>query len=141
MKRALFFVLIFSHSVYAQVNLNQGLIAYYPFNGNANDQSGNNNNAVFNNATPVPDRMGVANSAVNYSNAEDLFLGKLNEPQLPFWFNGDMDEVRIYNRALNQSEVNAYGDCILSSCNTWLSLPFQPSYVNVGDLDIPGNQI
>jgi hypothetical protein len=31
----------FSMQVSAQVNLHQGLVAYYPFNGNANDESGN----------------------------------------------------------------------------------------------------
>jgi hypothetical protein len=31
----------FSMQVSAQVNLQQGLVAYYPFNGNANDESGN----------------------------------------------------------------------------------------------------
>ena len=32
------------------INLNSGLIAYYPFNGNANDESGNSNNGVNNGA-------------------------------------------------------------------------------------------
>ena len=31
--------------------LTQGLIAYYPLNGNANDESGNNNNGIVNGAT------------------------------------------------------------------------------------------
>jgi len=35
----------------AQVNLSKGLMAYYPFTGNANDSSGNSNNPSFNNAT------------------------------------------------------------------------------------------
>ncbi len=29
----------------------------------------------------------------------------------------------------------------LANCNNWLYLPSQPSYVNIGDLDVPGNQI
>ncbi|HVY76471.1 MAG TPA: gliding motility-associated C-terminal domain-containing protein [Puia sp.] len=32
-------------------------------------------------------------------------------------------------------------DCSLGSCNNWLGLPSLPSYVSVGDLDVPGNQI
>jgi hypothetical protein len=51
-------LLILSTSLSAQVNLGLGLMAYYPFNGNANDASGNNHNPVFNNATPAPDRFG-----------------------------------------------------------------------------------
>lgn len=229
----------------AQVNLNQGLVAYYPFSGNANDISGNNNSPSSNNATLTTDRFGNANSAylfngtssymripnsasinpsnqislcawvkvngyymgpchgnsiimkgdadylagnyllrfddnaytngqncvnatvdvnhqnfygvnsnpppgyvpyvqtgqwmsvvytydgttakfyvncelkvtatmnnLNFSNSYDLFLGTMNHPNFPYWFNGVMDEVRIYNRALNNLEVKAYGDCL-----------------------------
>ena len=42
-----------------------------------------------------------------FSNSYDLFLGKLNHSSFPYWFNGDMDEVRIYNRALNYGEITA----------------------------------
>jgi len=51
----------------AQVNLNQGLMAYYPFNGNALDSSGNGNNPSFNNATLTTDRFGNANSAYYFN--------------------------------------------------------------------------
>jgi len=57
MKRILPILLVFIASICnAQVDLNAGLIAYYPFTGNANDASGNNNNPVFNNATLTSDR-------------------------------------------------------------------------------------
>lgn len=39
------------------------LIAYWPFNGNANDYSGNSNNGTLNSVTSVADRFGNANSA------------------------------------------------------------------------------
>jgi Concanavalin A-like lectin/glucanases superfamily len=44
-----------------------GLVAYYPFNGNANDESGNKNNGVVNKATLTTDRFGNANSAYNFN--------------------------------------------------------------------------
>jgi len=53
----------------AQVNLTNGLVAYYPFNGNALDSSGNNNNPSFNNATLTTDRFGNANSAYSFDGA------------------------------------------------------------------------
>jgi len=56
-------------TVVGQVNLNQGLVAYYPFNGNANDQSGNNNNPVFNNASLVADKYGNPNGAYYFNGA------------------------------------------------------------------------
>lgn len=40
-----------------------------------------------------------------FVNNDDLFLGKTNDDFFPFWFNGDLDDVRIYNRALNKTEV------------------------------------
>jgi len=43
----------------------------------------------------------------SFTNAEDLFLGKTNDDMFPFWLNGDMDDVRIYNRALSKTEVEA----------------------------------
>jgi hypothetical protein len=68
MTRILLLLLLFvSGNVVAQVNLNQGLMAYYPFSGNANDVSGNNNNPVFNNATLTADRFGNPNSAYSFN--------------------------------------------------------------------------
>ena len=40
--------------------LNNGLVAYYPFNGNANDESGNGNDGTNNGATLTSDRFGNA---------------------------------------------------------------------------------
>ena len=39
-----------------------GLVAYYPFNGNVNDTSGNNYNLVNNNVTYDSDRFGTDDS-------------------------------------------------------------------------------
>ena len=43
--------------------LESGLMAYYPFNGNATDATGNGNDGVVNGATLTTDRSGVLNSA------------------------------------------------------------------------------
>lgn len=51
------FFIVCSFLSFAQVNLNQGLVAYYPFNGNANDVSGNGINGAVNgllNGKPLP---------------------------------------------------------------------------------------
>lgn len=39
--------------------------------------------------------------------AFDLFIGKCNSAQHPYWFKGGIDEVRIYERALCAEEVKA----------------------------------
>jgi hypothetical protein len=239
MVRFLLCFLCLSEFCTAQVNLNKGLLAYYPFNGNANDISGNKNNPTFNNATITTDRFGNTNSAYHFNgvyqymripnkasinfkneitlsvwvrptgfykgichasqliskgggnynpgnyalrfddalfsggrgcdggkcdtlhqnfrgtgtvlkpyggdfikknkwynvlytndgkiarlyincelkysvpfpetftNGEDLFLGKSDDDFFPFWLNGDLDDIRIYNRALNAGEITA----------------------------------
>jgi hypothetical protein len=49
------------------VNLKTGLIAYYPFSGNANDTSGNNNNGVVNGAILTTDRFGNNSNSYNFT--------------------------------------------------------------------------
>lgn len=62
------------------VDLTTGLIAYYPFNGNANDESGNSNNGSINGAALAPDRFGNPNSAYYFDGNDCIDIGQL--PQL-----------------------------------------------------------
>lgn len=48
-----------------------GLVAYYPFNGNANDESGNGNNGTANGASLIEDRYGVLNKAYSFNGNGD----------------------------------------------------------------------
>ena len=50
---------LFSQNLPSYVPTN-GLVGYWPFNGNANDQSGNGNNGTVNGATLTADRFGNA---------------------------------------------------------------------------------
>jgi gliding motility-associated-like protein len=72
---SLFVFFLFS-TTFAQVNLSSGLVAYYPFSGNANDASGNNIHGTISGATLTTDRSGNANSAY-------LFNGGTSYIQLP----------------------------------------------------------
>jgi PKD repeat protein len=241
MFRLAFLLLLVSHHSFAQVNLSKGLTAWYPFNGNANDESGNGNNPSTVKVTYTTDRSGNANAAClfngssnyiripnspsfnfkkgfsisawvmvkgfysgpchgnriimkgytdyldgnymltfddnygtrgsncnttypdknrqsfyaaaatpvaenfitpgkwylltytydgylaqlyvdcklqakgvlynnNFSSPDDVFFGKMNNPQFPYWFNGILDEVRFYNRPLNREEIKALCD-------------------------------
>lgn len=65
-----------------------GLVAYYPFNSNANDESGNGNNGTVNGATLTTDRNGNTNSA--YS------------------FDGLNDYIQIPSSALNNLPIGSY---------------------------------
>jgi hypothetical protein len=52
-------------------DLNQGLVAYYPFNGNTNDESGNDYNGTVYGAIHTSDRFGNPNSAYAFDGIND----------------------------------------------------------------------
>lgn len=74
-------IILFANTAFAQLNLNNGLVAYYPFNGNANDASGNSNNGILNGCTFVADRNGIANRAIQFNGTSD-FIRIPNTPSL-----------------------------------------------------------
>ncbi|MCX8470840.1 MAG: ASPIC/UnbV domain-containing protein, partial [Chitinophagaceae bacterium] len=76
-------------------NLKVGLKAYYPFSGNANDASGNNNNGTVTGATLTTDRFGNANSAYSFNGSSFIDLGNIagvgysttQDITMSFWIN------------------------------------------------------
>ncbi|MBN1416864.1 MAG: gliding motility-associated C-terminal domain-containing protein, partial [Bacteroidales bacterium] len=86
-----FIIIIFSaFTLKAQIPTD-GLIAYYPFNGNANDESGNGINAIFYLVTFTTDRCGISNSACYFNGSDNYislppanFVG-LNEYTYSLW--------------------------------------------------------
>lgn len=73
--KLLLLLFLANFSIYAQTtNLpdylpKNGLIAYYPFNGNANDLSGNGSNGTVTSATLTSDRFGNSNTAYSFDGA------------------------------------------------------------------------
>lgn len=59
------------------------LVAYYPFNGNANDESGNGNHGTVSGAILVADRFGQANHAYSFDGVDD-YIRIPNRPGLNF---------------------------------------------------------
>ena len=59
-----------------------GLVGWWPFNGNANDESGNGNNGTVNGATLTTDRFGNASSAYSFDGVDDYI--SLNSVNLPY---------------------------------------------------------
>jgi len=56
---------------YSQSFLTNGLVAYYPFNGNPNDASGHGNNGTVMGAQLAADRFGNTNSAYSFNGLTD----------------------------------------------------------------------
>ncbi|MBX2991763.1 MAG: LamG domain-containing protein [Bacteroidetes bacterium] len=83
------------------------LLLYYPFNGNANDESGNNHHGVVNNATLVADRFGNPNRAYSFNGfsayidaGRDTALNPRNALTISVWikYNGGFDYRHIVTR-------------------------------------------
>ena len=64
-------VVVFLFCGITHAGLSDGLVAYYPFNGNANDESGNRNNGTVNGSTLTTDRFGNANCAYSFDGVND----------------------------------------------------------------------
>lgn len=98
----LIFIAIVFNSI-AQVP-SSGLVGWYPFNGNANDESGNANNAVIHGNTLTQDRYGNANCAYNF-NGTNNYMDLPNvipvfEGTISYWFktNGSTEgQVLVYH--------------------------------------------
>lgn len=66
MKKIYLLVLILIQQMCLAQAPTNGLIAYYPFNGNANDESGNGNHGTVHGATLITDRFGDAAKAYSF---------------------------------------------------------------------------
>ena len=83
---------VFVFSGLSSADLNDGLVAYYPFNGNANDESGNGNDGVVNGATLSEDKSGNPGRAYSFDgddkivipNSSNLKFG-INSFSISFW--------------------------------------------------------
>jgi hypothetical protein len=91
-----------------------GLVGWWPFNGNANDESGNGNNGTVNGATLTTDRNGSGNSAYSFDGVNDYILSPgganyINDSlTISFW---------IYNTTNSFSNTELI--CIGSSSSTY----------------------
>ncbi|MFN5911982.1 MAG: LamG domain-containing protein, partial [Bacteroidota bacterium] len=78
-------------------SLQNGLVGYWPFCGNANDASGNGNNGTVNGATLTTDRFGNANSAYSFDGVNDHIL--LN-PNQSFLASGTSFSISFYYKKI-----------------------------------------
>ena len=61
------------------VDLSAGLVAHYPFSGNAEDKSGNELHLEVNGATLSDDRFGMAESAYSFDGKDDFLFADLDD--------------------------------------------------------------
>ncbi len=71
-----------------------GLVSWYPFTGNANDESGNGNHASVNGPVLIPDRFGNLNAAYAFNGTNDYLYGNAStfptgSRSISLWFYSD----------------------------------------------------
>lgn len=67
------------------LDITSGLVAYYPFNGNANDESGNQLNGTVTGAQLTTDRNGLSNKAYSFDNSQFIeILASTDKNLMPF---------------------------------------------------------
>jgi hypothetical protein len=100
----------FAQSVPSYIPTN-GLVGWWPFSGNANDESGNGNNGTVVGATPISNRFGHLNSAFNFNGSSNYIrinilnqsLQLSNNFSFSVWTNLSKD-------SLNWQHIIAKGD-------------------------------
>jgi hypothetical protein len=117
-------------------SLQNGLIAYWPFCGNANDQSGNGNNGVVNGATLTTDRYGNSNSAYNFTDNQEIIIpNSTNQNHYPLtvslWYNPSVHPVGNQTNVFSKYVAGSWnGFQILYGDNT--SVPNNGTTLNNG---------
>ncbi len=94
-------LLLAASSAFAQVPSyvpTNGLVGWWPFNGNANDESGNGNNGTVNGATLTQDRFGNANNAFSFNGTNTFIevqssntLQLNNNYSISLWFKSNIN--------------------------------------------------
>jgi hypothetical protein len=92
-----------------------GLVGYWPFNGNANDESGNGNNGTVNGATLTNDRNGNVNKAYVFDGINDFIqvsnsssFNLANGHSISVWFNPNGIQQSVIIEKFNST--NGQGD-------------------------------
>jgi hypothetical protein len=142
----IFCLILISGLTQAQIPTDN-LVAWFPFNGNANDVSGNGHNGTVYGATLTTDRFGNTNSAYYFDGIDNRItanIGTLTVQSFSFWWKApqptsDWDDMVYYNYLYCQIPGNgspsAYGKVYLrkqlSYHNAYSVLsPNVPSYNN-----------
>ena len=100
-----------------------GLVGWWPFNGNANDESGNGNNGAVNGAVLTTDRLGVLNNAYSFDGnsnsitiADDPVLNN-NYISISAWFRTNFSTPGSIIYKTNASAINEQYACVLNYPN------------------------
>jgi hypothetical protein len=120
-----------------------GLVGYWSFNGNANDQSGNGNNGTVNGCLPINDRNGNPNSAYQFGGTRNvsvpMTLQIYDLPQRTFscWFkaNGSQNGGRLFETTFKNGGIALYNGNVFDTFYGYSQHCCGMVGLNGGDLD------
>lgn len=112
-----------------ETNLNKGLIAHYPFDGDANDASGNGHNGKLSGVTLVKDRLGVPGKAYKFDGEDDYV-------RIPFdpAFNAPSVTLAAWVKLTRSFRGNGQNAILLKSCHSHSPPYYQWGLSVAGDL-------
>jgi PKD repeat protein len=128
-----------------------GLVGYWPFNGNANDASGNGNNGTVNGAVLTADRFGNANSAYYFDGVND-YISIPNSPTLNFEANSQSYSISLWCKT-NDPTLTSVSSRLIEKRNknypyswqvnhdTVIGCVYDVSIVNIVKLSVIGDNI
>ncbi len=109
-----------------------GLVGWWPFNGNANDESGNGNHGTVNGATLTSDRFGNVGKAYDFDGVDDFIFGNANSSlimsnqiTISSWVNTQSNaQQRIFTLGNDQNIFNFQYSLFTTSQNAFIKLYF-----------------
>jgi hypothetical protein len=117
-----------------------GIVGWWPFNGNANDESGNGNNGIVNGANLTSDRFSITNSAFDF----DGFTNYISLNYLSSFNNANTFTVSVWAKISNYNNANDAAQYIISrgvdvSPGSFLIAVGQSSYSDLFGTGVNGN--
>lgn len=162
MMKILCALLLMANAAFAQVSLNQGLVAYYPFSGSPNETTGNGVDGILNNGpTLTTDRFGNANSAYMFDGIDDYIqipsnptINPARQFSIALYFNTQSSSLQTilgkigyfagigtqFQIAINFSLYPGILYGVNPPSNNCTGVPLNGNYVNTGAGSITSNQ-
>ncbi len=117
------------------IGLRTGLVGYYPFCGNANDESGSGNNGTVSGAVLSSNRYGEANSAYSFNGLADyIFCNRVFYPTFTasIWFNSDT--LQAFSPLIDAFDAN-WELMLINNTPTYISFSSPSTYTGFFSVD------
>jgi hypothetical protein len=130
----------------SNTNLAQGLVAHFPFNGNAMDESGNGNDGTVSGSSPVPDRFGAAGRAYSFDGIDDYIRVSgssdfdLSALTVSVWIRAD-DFMSAKSKVVLSTLINTFADGGFQIHNSAGNVSFSYRTVTGGSFSVTTSQV